>query len=159
MNNENYFCPLKQTRICQIHQPVFLPHPLLCRNISSVLFAVVASSGLKSLVTVCLPLTLLCEIWKWIKVEKNQMFLTVFFLDKMSKLLWTSQMESIVCKDNSFKRSNFSSYAFFETQCVLFLFTFFLDIFVHGKQFQLPAGRKSIDIKVNYFGTVIVLPG
>lgn len=85
MNNENYFCPLKQTRICQIHQPVFLPHPLLCRNISSVLFAIVASSGLKSLVTVCLPLTLLCEIWKWIKVEKNQMFLTVFFFGQNVK--------------------------------------------------------------------------
>lgn len=63
MNNENYFCPSEQTRICQMCQPVFLPHPLLCRSISSVLFAIVVSSGLKSLVT-CLPLTLFCEIWK-----------------------------------------------------------------------------------------------
>lgn len=126
MNNEKHFCPSKQTLICQMHQPVFLPHPLLCRNISSVLFAIVAPSCVKPLVTVCLPLTLFCEIRKYIKVGKKQMFLTVFLQTKSSPHISNGKCSS---KTIPFKRSNFSSHVFFKTQCVLFLFTFFLGVF------------------------------
>lgn len=142
-----------------MHQPVFLPHPLLCRNISSVLFAIVASSGLKSLVIVCLPLTLFCEIWKRIKVGKKANVSNSLFTDKIKRRKFSGHFrwKVLSAKTIPFKRSNFSSHAFFKTQWVLFLFTFLLSVFICGKQFQLPSERKSVDLKVNDLGTVVVL--
>lgn len=63
----------------------FLFFPV-CRNIGSILFAFVVSSGLKSFDRVCLFLTLFCKIWKWIKVGEKAFVSNNLLTDKIKEV-------------------------------------------------------------------------
>lgn len=87
------------------------------------------------------------------------MFLTVFLQKNVKSSLDISDGRSCLQRQFHLKGHIFLVMHFQDSVCFIFVQFFFLGVFICGKEFQLPAGRKSFDLKVNYFGTVIVLPG